>query len=160
MLALLRRGGNGFTQLLSLWCRSFGLSLTHNQAPLLCHRLPSTTSLYPVHVQAIRLPVSTSLQSFISDGVVFQNPTLQRLLHLGPVPTLWGRVSLAMVRCQLAPENVRVIPQQQRFRDYDKPQHSWCQFSPHSGVFVPIPANVSVFQGLMGPLPVGRPYGL
>ena len=34
--------------------------------------------LYPVRVQAVHLPGSPSFQSFISDGVVFQNPTLQK----------------------------------------------------------------------------------
>ena len=51
--------------------------------------------LYPVHFQAIRPPGGTSLQSFISLGIVFQNPTLQRPLWLGPTPTFWERVSLS-----------------------------------------------------------------
>ena len=38
--------------------------------------------------------------------------------------------------------------------------HSWCQVSLHSGVFAPIPTNVADLQGTLGPLPVGRPYGL
>ena len=38
--------------------------------------------------------------------------------------------------------------------------YSWCQVSLHSGVFVPISANMAALQGLLGPLPVGRPYGL
>ena len=35
-----------------------------------------------------------------------------------------------------------------------------CQVSPHPCVFVPIPANVTVLQGLLGLFPVGRSYGL
>ena len=61
-----------------LWRRNFMLSLTRDQAPLLCLKPPSTPSLYPVHVQPVHLPVGTPFQSFISDGVVFQNLTLQR----------------------------------------------------------------------------------
>ena len=58
----------------------------------------------------------TSLQSFISDGIMLQNPTLQ---------TAWsgGGSCWAMASCRLAPENVYAIPQQQRFRDYGKSQH-------------------------------------
>ena len=77
-----RRGGNGFTQLPSLWHGHFVLSLTHDQAPLLCLRPLSTPCLYPVYVQAVCLPGGTSLQSFSSDGVLFQNCTLQRPLQL------------------------------------------------------------------------------
>ena len=36
-----------------------------------------------------------SLSNFISDGVVFPNPSLLRTLLLGPTPTIWGRVSLS-----------------------------------------------------------------
>ena len=88
-------GGNDFTQLLILWHRNFTLSPTWYQAPLLCLRLPSTPWLCPVCVQAVCLPGSTSLQSFISDWVVFQSPTLQRPLRLGPTLTIWGRVLLS-----------------------------------------------------------------
>ena len=65
-------------QLPGLWHRNFALSPTCDQAPLLCLRLLYTPHLFPVHVQAVHLPGSTSLQSLISDGFVFQNPTVQR----------------------------------------------------------------------------------
>ena len=38
--------------------------------------------------------------------------------------------------------------------------HFWHQVSPHSGIFVPIPANVAVFWVLLGTFPVGRLYSL
>ena len=89
----------------------------------------------------------------------------------------------AMVRCHLAPENIRVIVLQQRFRDCGQvpvcPRKSSCnrtaaevqrlwQFTTHSphqvllnsGIFVLIPANVAVLRGSLGSLPVGKPYGL
>ena len=60
------------------------LSGTCDQSPFLCPKPPSTPHL---HVQAVHLSGGTSCQCFISDGVVFQNPTLQRPLQLGPLLT-------------------------------------------------------------------------
>ena len=90
-MQLCGRGGNGFIQLPSLWHRNFALSPTFDQISLLCLRPPSTPLLHPVRVQAVHLPGSTSLQSFISDGAVLQNPMLLRPLWLGPAPILWGK---------------------------------------------------------------------
>ena len=64
-------GGDGSIQLPCLCHWHFTLSLTCDEAPLLCLRPLFTPNLYPVHVQAVCLPVSTSLKSFISNGVVF-----------------------------------------------------------------------------------------
>ena len=86
------RSGHGITQ--ALWHRNFLLSPTYDHAPLFCLRPPSTPYFYPAHVQGVCLLGSTSLQSFVSDGVVFQNPIFQRPLQLGPKPTHWGRVLL------------------------------------------------------------------
>ena len=47
-----------------------------NCAPILCLRLLSTPCFYAVRDQAIRLPGSTSLLSFISDAAVFPDPSL------------------------------------------------------------------------------------
>ena len=47
-------------------------------ACILCLRLLSTTCFYTDHDQAIRLPGSTSLLSFISDMAVFPNSSLLR----------------------------------------------------------------------------------
>ena len=87
------RGGNGFTQFSSLWHRNFVFSPARNQA-LLSLSQASTHSPPLSCVQGIHLLGGTSLQSFISDGVVFQNPTLQRPLRLGHTPTPWGRGGL------------------------------------------------------------------
>ena len=88
-----------------------------------------------------------------------------------------------MARCWLAPKNIHVITLQQSFRDcgwvltcsnkclwdctvakvqrlWQITIHSWCQVSLHSGVFGPIPANMSVLQSPSGSLPVERLYGL
>ena len=110
------------TQLPSLWHRNFAWSLMGDQASLLCLRPLSSPCLYPVHVQGVLLPGSTSLLSFISDGDVFPNPSFQRTLQVGPTLTLWGNVSLS--NGQLAPECVHAVVQQQRFRDYGKSQYT------------------------------------
>ena len=93
----------GFTQIPSLWCRNPMPSQTCDQASLLCLRPLSAPCLYPVHVQAVHLPGGISLQSFISDGTVFHNPTPQRALQLGPAPNLWGSVSLDNGRVPACP---------------------------------------------------------
>ena len=143
-MCMCRRGGNGFTQLPGVWHWNFALSPTHSQAPLLCLRLLSSPGLYPVHVQAVNQPGGTSLWSFISDGAVFQNPSLQRTLWLGPMPTPWGRVSL---RSGWVPACPRKCSCHHAVAEVQKLQqitiHSWCQVSLHSGIFVPIPANVA-----------------
>ena len=95
------RGENGITQLPSFWHRNSALSLTHNQAPLLCLRLLSTPCFYTVQVPAVSLPGSTSLPNFIKDGAMFPNPSLLRTQWCGPTLTLWRRVLLS--NGQLAP---------------------------------------------------------
>lgn len=136
-------------------------SLTCHQAPLLCLRPPSTSHLYPVCVQAIHLPGGTSLQSFISDGVVFQIPNFQRSLWLGPKTTLWGRVLLsggwvlAYPRKHLCDCTAVKVQKLQQITTYTRHQ-----LSTHSGVFVPIPANIATLLDPLAPLLVGRPYGV
>ena len=49
-----------------------------NCAPILCLQLLSTPCFYAVCDQAIRLPGSTSLLSFIPDMAVFPSPSLLR----------------------------------------------------------------------------------
>ena len=60
-----------------LWHRNIAISPTDNQAPLHCLQLLSTPCFYtiPVHIQAISLPGSTSLPTFILDGAVFPTPS-------------------------------------------------------------------------------------
>ena len=151
--------GNSFTQLPGLWHRSFVLSWTHSQVLLLCLRPPSIPPpLYPVCVQDVSLPGVTSLQIFISNGVVFQNPTLQRPLRLGPMQTLWGKVSLSNVWVPVCPRkrlSDSAAAEVQRL--WQITTHIQHQVSPHSGVFVPIPANVAALRGPLGTLPVRRP---
>ncbi|XP_053066680.1 uncharacterized protein LOC113593370 [Acinonyx jubatus] len=53
-------------------------SLTSNRALILCVQLPSTPRFHNVRDQAVRLPGSTSLLSFISEAAVFPNPSLLR----------------------------------------------------------------------------------
>ena len=99
--------------------------------------------------------------SFISDAIVFQNPTLQRPLWLGPPPTLWGRVLLSNGRVPACPRKcscICAIVEVQIL--WQTTTHSQHQVSPHSGIFVPIPANMAVLWGPLGPLPMGRPYSL
>lgn len=45
-------------------------------------------------------------------------------LQLEPASALWGRVVLRNSQCWLAPENVPVVGQWQRFKDYGKSQHT------------------------------------
>ena len=101
------------------------------------------------------------LQSFFSDGVVFQNPSLHRTLWLGPTLTLWGRVLLTsgwVLACPRKLSHNSAAVEVQRL--WQITTHSWCQVSLHSGLFVPITAKVAVLWGLLGPLPVGRMYDL
>lgn len=116
---------------------------THDQASLLCLRPPSVPCLYPVHVHAVCLPGGTFLQSFISDGAVFQKPTLQR-----PVLILWGGSCPAMTRCRPVPENVCMITQQQRLCVYGKSQtHNWCQVLLTFSIFFPVSVNIGCSLG-------------
>ena len=100
-----------------------GTETSCSHCPMIKH--PSFVSgLHPL--PASTLPVSelsacqvAPLSSFISD-VLFQNPSLQRPSWLGPMLTLWGRVSLSNGWCWLTPENVHGVLQWQRFRDYGK----------------------------------------
>ena len=153
--------GNGFTQLPSLWHRNFSFSGTRDQAPFLCLRPLSAPTIYSVCVQAVRLPGSTSLQSFISAEVVFQHPTLQRPLRVGSTLTPWGRVSPSNGQVPACPRRRSgdcTVAEVQRL--WQTTTHGRCQVSSHSGVFVPVPADVTALQGPLGLLPVGRPYGL
>ena len=153
------RGRDGFTQLPSLWHRNFRLSPTQDQTPLLCFRPPSIPCFYFIHVQVVCLSGGTSLQSFHSDGVVFQNTTVQRLLQLGPALTLCGRVSLSSGHVPVCPRKLlynHVGAQVQSL--WQTTSRSWCQALPHPGIFVPVSAKMAALWGLLGPLPVGRPY--
>ena len=85
-------------------------------------------------------------------------PHTSETAGLGQALTHWGRVSVSSGQGKACPENMCVIVQQQRFRGYGKSQNTaGSRF--HSGVFVPIPANVAA---LWGPHKIseGRPYGL
>ena len=122
------------------------------------HPLPASTP--SVSVSAVCLPSSTSLQCFISDGVVFQNLTLQRPLWLGRLPTLWWRVLLSTGQVPACPRKSscdRAMAEVQRL--WQITTHSWPQVSLHYGIFVPVPANVASLWGPLGPFPLGRPYG-
>ena len=150
-----------FPQLPSHWHRNSALSPTRNHAPLLCLRPPSTPCLYPVYVQAVlgQLPGGTSLQSFISGGV--QNPTLQKPLQLGFLPTLWRRVSLSngwVPACPRKHSCSHVATDDHRL--WQITTHSLCQVLKHPCVFVLIPRDMAALQGPLGPLPARRPYGL
>ena len=134
-------------------------SLTCNQPPILCLMPLSIPCLYHVRVQTVHLPSSTSLQNFISHGVVFQNLTLQRPLRLGPMPILWVIDLLSsgwVLTCPRKHSCYHTATQVQRL--WQITTHSWHQVSMYFGVFVPMPANVAALQGSLGPLPVGRPY--
>ena len=65
------------------------LSLTRNQSPLLCLKLLSIPSLYPVCVQAISLPGSTSpSRVFSQTGLCFKTPHFTEpcgLAHTDPL---------------------------------------------------------------------------
>ena len=143
-----------------------GTGTSHFHQPVIKHPslvsgLHATPQIYRVHVQAVHLPGGTSLQSFISDDIVFQNPTLQSFLWLGPTPTLRGRVLLSnglLPACSRKHSCYHAVAEVQRL--WQITTHSQHQISLHSGIFVPIPANVAAFQGPLGPLSVGRPYSL
>ena len=68
-------------------------SLTSSRPPILCLWLPSTPRFYPVRDQAVNLPGSTSLLSFISDAAVFPDPLLLTDCGFDPILPLCGRVS-------------------------------------------------------------------
>ena len=88
-------------------------------------------------------------------------PHISETSMAGSMPTVWGRVSLSNVQVLACPrkhscdhaaaEIQRILP---------VTLHSQCQVSPHSGVFVLILANMTALQGMLGPLPTGRFYGL
>ena len=119
----------------------------------------SIHSLLPVCPCLSCLPARWYLApKFISDGVVFS--TLQRPLWLGPALSL-GRVSLSngwVQACSRKCSCNHIVAEVQRL--WQIITQSWCQISPHSGTFVPIQADMAALQGLLGPLPVGRPYCL
>ena len=132
-------------------------SQTHDQSPLLCLRLPSTPCLYPVCVQAAHLLGSASLQSFISDGAVFQNPTLQRPLQLGPALNFCGRVSLSngwVLTCPRKHPHDWAGAEVQNLGQITT--HSWHQdLPPSADVFVPVSVNIATLQHLPGLYPWG-----
>ena len=96
-------------------------SPTSNQAPLLCFRPPSTPCLCPVRVQLVHSPGSTSLWSFISDRVCFKSPHLKTSAWTC-TNSLAESLAEQWLGAGLPPENIHVIAQQQRFRDYGKSQ--------------------------------------
>ena len=61
------------------------LSPTSSHTPVLCLQLPFTACFYTVRDQAVRLPGGTSLPSFISDAVVFPDPSLLRVCGFDPL---------------------------------------------------------------------------
>ena len=85
---------------------------------------------------------------------MFQNSTLERTLQHGPTPTLWGRVSLSNGR---VPACLRKHSCNSAAAEFQKlsqtTTHSQHQVLLHSGIFVPIPANVAALQGPLGPWP-------
>ena len=156
------RGGNGSTQFPSLWHRNSLPSPTCDQAPLLCLRPLSTPRLYPVPVQAVCLPGSTFFQCFIADGVVFQNPTLRRPLWLRPIYTdsLVEGLAKQWPGAGLPQKHLGDCATAGVQRLWQITTYSSCQVSLYSGVFIPIKANMAALQGSLGPLPMGRLYGL
>ena len=64
-----------------------------------------------------------------------------------------------MARCWLAPENCdHTVADIQRL--WKITAYSKLQFAPHSGIFVPISANLAALWGPLGPLPLRRLHGL
>ena len=77
-----------------------------NRTPVLCLRLPSTPCFYTVCDQAVKLPGSTSLLSFIPDAAVFPDPLCLRDCYFDLFCPC-GRVSPSNGRVLAAPRNVR-----------------------------------------------------
>ena len=153
------RGGNGFTQLPPLWRRNFLLSWTGDQAPLLCLRPLSPPHLY-LSTSKLSACQAATPSRVLSRMGLFQNPTLRRPLQLGPVPTLLGRVSLSKGRCLAGPRKRSCDCAAGEVQTTANHNTRPPRVSPHSGILLPIPANESALQGPLGPLPMGRPYGL
>ena len=121
-----------------------------------------TPPLYPVPVQAVCLPGSTFFQCFIADGVVFQNPTLRRPLWLRPIYTdsLVEGLAKQWPGAGLPQKHLGDCATAGVQRLWQITTYSSCQVSLYSGVFIPIKANMAALQGSLGPLPMGRLYGL
>ena len=91
---------------------------------------------------------------------MFQNPipetpvgwTWANFLEDGLAENGWVLACPRKLSCDRAAAEVQ--------RLWQIPTHSQRQVLLHSGVTVPIPANMAVLQGPLGPLPVGGPYGL
>ena len=125
--------------------------------PSLVSGLHATPQIYPVHVQAVHLPGGTSLQSFISDDIVFQNPTLQSFLWLGSTPTLWGRVLLSnglLPACSRKHSCYHAVAEVQQL--WQITTHSQHQISLHSGIFCPNSSKCGCFPGSAGPFACGE----
>ena len=65
-------------------------SSVSSHTPVLCLQLLSTPGFYTVCDQAVRLPGSTSLLSFISDAAMFPSPSLLRDCGFDPLRPLGG----------------------------------------------------------------------
>ena len=117
-------GVNGFTQLPSLWHRNFAHLLTCDRTPLLCLR-PLSLPAFTLSISSLSgYQAAPPSQSFISGGVVFQNPTLQRLPWLGPTLILWERVSLSNGQILACLRKRSCQPAAAEFRDCGKSQHT------------------------------------
>ena len=94
------RGGNGFTQLPSLWCRNFTL------LPAIKH--PSFGSgLCPLPTSTLSVSKLSACKAALHSRVCFKIPHC-RDPCAGPVLTLWGRVS-AMAGASLPKKNGLVL---------------------------------------------------
>lgn len=119
--------------------------------------LPCTLPLPYVDTSCLCLPGDAFLQNFISDGVVFQNLTLQRPWRFGPVLILWGRVSLSNGQVQTCPRK--------HWCDWTEAEaqslwwittHSQCQVLLYSvGTFVQISVNTAALWSWWGICPGG-----
>ena len=157
------------------------LSPTSNQALLLCLQLLSTHCFYTVPDQAIRLPGSTSLLGLISDAVVFPNLSLLRDCGFDPLRPSEGGPHQAMAECwphpgtfagpcccQCTESRSDASPPQKKFTQLCCSSISGIMVSHNThlalgfplNVLVPVPVNVVVLWGLLGPLAVGRLHSL
>ena len=122
-LHMCRRDGNGFTQLPSLWLRKFTLTNLQPSTPS-----SSQSSDYSLTIPCLCpscLPARKYLPSefHLRWGCVLK-PYTSETLWPRPLPNLQGRVLLNNGQTLFAPENICVITQYQKFKEYGKSQHT------------------------------------
>ena len=144
-----------------------GARSSHSQQPAIKHPL-SVSGLCSFPPLPCPCPSCLSARQHCPPEFHFsfeQNLTLKRYTWLRLTQPLWARVPM---RVSVSSGQVLTCPRKcscnhtvaEVQRIWQITTHSQCQVLPHSGTFAPIPANMAGLWGPLGPLPVGKPYGL